>query len=174
MTVTRDQAQMLASLAVDCRPNRAPTWDPAGVLENIGKVRHLDLAEVALAVIRAAADREARTPGVIPATNGSHWQEQLKPPPFQPDSTWNHLRCSACGLHEADCRVRWSGDHDYRPLTAPLAAIDVTRTVDALREQVVAAKAARPEPPVVERVANPHVEELRHLANPTTAEEAQP
>jgi hypothetical protein len=44
MTVTRDQAQMLATLAIDCRPYRAPTWDHAGVMAAIAEIRNMSLA----------------------------------------------------------------------------------------------------------------------------------
>lgn len=123
---------MLATLAVACRPYRAPTWDHAGIVANIAKVADRSLAEVALAVIRAAADREAASPGVIPS-KGSHWDEQLKPPKWTPDSSNPMLRCSTCDLHERDCRSRWSGDHDYRP-RAQRPDVDVARTVQGLRQ----------------------------------------
>lgn len=76
MPVTKDQAQALASLAVAARPNGARRWDAAGVVANIAKVQDRDLANVVMAVMRAATDKDAATPGVIP-TAGPHWNERL-------------------------------------------------------------------------------------------------
>lgn len=134
MSVTREQAQILTALAIACRPYGAPTWDHAGVMDMIGRVKDRALPEVALAVIRAAADREAKTPGVIP-TAGTHWQEQLKPPKFIPDSEDHHLRCSVCGQRQFACETRpryADDDHEYSPAHAK-PATDVARTVAELR-----------------------------------------
>lgn len=93
MSVTKDQAQMLTALAIACRPHRAPTWDEAGVMAAIAEIRHLSLPEAILRTIRAAADHEVRSPGVIPR-NGSHAQEQLKPEKWEPRrGPW----CGICG-----------------------------------------------------------------------------
>ncbi len=160
MTVTRDQAQMLSALAIACRPYRAPTWDEPGVMAAIGQIKHMSLPEVALRVIRAAADREAVSPGVIPS-EGSHSREQLKPPKWEPDSIDAHLRCSTCDLRESECRARWSGDHDYEPRHVR-HEFDVPRAVAALREQVVDAKAAPiPAPASTPPPPNPAAEMAR-------------
>jgi hypothetical protein len=74
VTVTKDHAQMLATLAAACRPNGARRWDTAGIMAALAKVADRALPEVALATIRAASDRECETPGVIPSA-GSHWAE---------------------------------------------------------------------------------------------------
>lgn len=76
MTMTKDQAQMLASLACAVRPHGATRWDEAGVIANIAKVKERSLADVVMAVMRAAADRKVASPGVIP-TAGPHWNERL-------------------------------------------------------------------------------------------------
>lgn len=106
MTVTRDQAQMLASLAVDCRPYRAPTWDHAGVMAAIAEIRHMSLPEVILRVIRAAADRDAVTPGVIPK-NGPHANEVIKAPKWEPEILPPAERCGICShpIHADRCRL---------------------------------------------------------------------
>ena len=142
MTVTKDQAQMLATLAVACRPHRAATWDAAGVVAAIGKVKDRALVEVALAVLRAAADRDAKTPGVIP-TAGSHWQEQLKPEPWRPDQTPREERCGICAKPRERCQgQRVAGDdHNWEPDVKRQSSTDVAATVHALRELVVDAKA---------------------------------
>lgn len=132
MTVTKDQAQMLATLAVACRPYRAPTWDHAGVMDMISRVKDRSLPEVCLAVIRAAADREAITPGVIPS-NGTHWQEQLKPAKWQPDTS---PMCRTCGKTRPGCEGTprfQDDDHEFEP-TKTGSTTDVSRTVAALRE----------------------------------------
>jgi hypothetical protein len=109
MTVTKDQAQMLTTLAIACRPHRAPTWDPAGVMAELAKMRDWALHEVMLRVAVCAADREARTPAVMSAP-GTRIPE-TKPPPFQP-STWDPAAvCTTCSRQEAQCRsVRHADD----------------------------------------------------------------
>jgi hypothetical protein len=167
MTITRDQAQMLTALAVACRPYRAPTWDEPGVMAAIGQIRHMSLPEVCLRVIRAAADREAVSPGVIPK-DGSHAREQLKPPPFVPDSMDHHLRCSTCDLREGECRRRWAGDHEYEPRYAR-PEFDVPRAVAELRVLLVDGKAA---PSVAEKSAptpDPRADAARAALHDTTA-----
>jgi hypothetical protein len=131
MTVTKDQAQMLTTLAIACRPHRAPTWDPAGVMAAISAVRDRSLAEVILAVIRAASDRDAQTPGVIPS-NGTHWQEQLKPPPFQP-STWDPAAvCTTCSRQEAQCRSVRHGDDKHPFVSRAVNAQQTERPAEAV------------------------------------------
>lgn len=112
MPVNQQQAQMLAALAVACRPHRAPTWDEAGVVANIAKVRDRDLATVTLAVIRAASDKDARSPGVIP-TRGPHWSERLAEPKWEPTVIPRADRCSVCSLERSTCETRYSDDHDF-------------------------------------------------------------
>jgi hypothetical protein len=112
MPVSREQAQMLATLAVSCRPNGAPHWDAPGVMAAIGKVKDRTLADVVLAVIRAADDREAKTPGVISAPGSSHWKERgtrtRTAEPYDRGGT-----CHTCSLPHAKCRALWADDHDY-------------------------------------------------------------
>jgi hypothetical protein len=151
MTVTRDQAQILATLAVACRPYRAPTWDHTGVVAAIAGVKHLSLAEVVLAVIRAAADRDAQTPGVIPKLTGSHWQERLKPGLYEPRIWDPNATCTVCSLAEALCRAQprvADDDHTFVSRSANAAATArpseaVTRIVDDLREQTTHAAPTR-------------------------------
>lgn len=138
MPVTKDQAQMIASLAVACRPNRAPTWDHAGVVANVWKIRDRSLSEVVLAVIRAAADHETTSPGVIPA-NGSHWQEQLKPEKWQPETLDPAERCGVCGKARQRCESapRFADDdHVFAPDFRKPIETNVPLTVQAIREQL--------------------------------------
>jgi len=113
MPVTKDQANMLASLAVSCRPTGAPRWDEPGIVAAIGKVAHLHLADVAHAVLRAAEDRTAKTPGVIAAVGSVHWRDRnpdrpAERKPFDPQGT-----CATCSQSEARCREVWADDHEF-------------------------------------------------------------
>lgn len=109
MTVTKDQAESLTALALACRPHGARHWDGPGILAAIGKVKHLALADVAAAVIRAAADRTVETPGVIANPKSPCWRERIadpstKPtfrPPMKAEECRTHAgqwadSCSAC------------------------------------------------------------------------------
>lgn len=116
MPVTQQQAQMLASLAVACRPYGAPTWDEAGVLAQVAKVKDRALPEVIMAVTRAAADRAAITPGVISAVGSQHWAEKVAPPtaaarePYDPTKV-----CGVCGKREDRCHAVSAAvsDHEF-------------------------------------------------------------
>lgn len=102
MPMTKDQGQMLATLAIACRPVGAPRWDHAGVMAALAKVAHLSLADVMSAVARAASDRTATTPAVIAATNSLHWREKVaesvRPHPPKRDE-----QCKVCGYHLDRC-----------------------------------------------------------------------
>lgn len=111
MPVTKDQAHMLAALAVACRPYGAPTWDAPGVVAAIGKVAHLSLADVTLAVTRAAADATAKTPAVISATSSQHWAEKVTPP-SAPSNPRPGEACGTCG-HGESHRNHHMGALDY-------------------------------------------------------------
>jgi hypothetical protein len=69
----------------------------------IGKVKDVSLADVILAVVRAADDREARTPGVITAAGSIHSRD-----PYDRTGT-----CSTCNLSHERCRAIWRDDHEY-------------------------------------------------------------
>ena len=98
MPVTKDQAAMLASLAIACRPNGAPHWEAPGVVAAIAKVANLHLPDVALATIRAAMDPTANTPGVIASTSSVHWHEKTQA--ISPRETPARERCNDCGKPE--------------------------------------------------------------------------
>ena len=125
MPVTKDQAHVLATLAVACRPHGAPNWDAAGVVAAIAKVHHVGLADVAMAVIRAAADRDAKTPGVIAATTSIHWSERIteRAPRFPARAGIDECRTHP-GEHADGCRA-CAADAlagDPTPATRPLQA----------------------------------------------------
>ena len=121
MPVTKDQAAQLASLAAAIRPHGARRWDHTGIVAQIAKVQHLHLADVALAVIRAADDRDLETPGAIGNPAAPCWKERKtdRPQPvepFNPTST-----CGICGRTETHCRRNQHSGHTF------INAVDDTR-----------------------------------------------
>lgn len=154
MTVTRDQATILAELARACRPNGAARWDTAGIIAAIGQVKDKSLGEVILATIRAACDRDVDSPGVIP-TAGSHWAESASVRTTAPEILTREERCSICSLSEAECRRRWAKDrrepHEFLSVAAA-AQIRLNRPPEAVHRTVAALKdelapTAPPPPP---------------------------
>lgn len=146
MPVTDQQARALAFLAAAVRPYRAPTWDEAGIVANIAKVRDRDLALVAMAVIRAAADPALKSPGVIP-TNGPHWTEKLTEPKWQPEVLTPAERCSVCSQREDRCRALAAKDPDPHEFLPAVHAARRTLTpgqaksvTDELRDVVASAR----------------------------------
>jgi hypothetical protein len=123
MTLTRDHAQMLATLASACRPNGARRWDHAGTMAALAKVADRSLPEVILATIRAAADRDCETPGVIAAA-GSHWAESAAVRVHMPEDP-TAVRCTVCGKtqHGPEALAKDGiGPHEFshpRPKPAP-------------------------------------------------------
>jgi hypothetical protein len=160
MTVTREQAQMLTTLAIACRPYGAPTWDAAGVMASIAHIKDWSLSEVALRVIVAAADREAKTPGVI----ATQQVPELKPALFKPNAGELRDFCGVCGKKQPDCgRARFADDdHVFTPDTRVRADIDTERAAQALKELVATAEPPAPvERPTPE--PNPHATAARTL-----------
>ena len=152
MTVTKDQAQMLATLAAACRPNGARRWDSAGTLAAIAKVKDRSLAEVVMAVIRAAADRDVDSPGVIP-TPGSHWQETAAvaptPPPERVDPG---ERCTVHSMHIDECRRLWGADdHATAADHARAKPIDTRRAVEAIKAELPRGRPRIAKPDKLER-----------------------
>lgn len=158
MPVSQDQARVLAQLAVDCRPSGARRWDAQGVYAAIGKVKDRHLADVVLAVIRAADDRNAETPGVINAPGSLHWRERGERSDERPAPSERHdpsTLCGTCSLPQVDCERRWADDHPFEPLhklkaRVVAAGIDAERTVTALKDI-----GALPPEPKPERVFEP-------------------
>lgn len=138
MTVTDQQIRAITFLAKASRPNGARRWDEAGIAAAVEQVRDRSLPEVILATIRAAADRDVDTPGVIP-TNGSHWAESAAVRPYTPDTHPTADRCSTCFEPEDRCRRLWRDDHDYRSVAQ--AAAESTRAPETAKRIVDAVKA---------------------------------
>lgn len=114
MTINEQQQRAVVYLAASCRPSGARRWNEAGIAAAVAKVAHRSLPDVILAVVRAAADRNAETPGVIPSA-GPHWEEGSYQPVHEPVIVPSHLRCRVCDHPEAECRRLWTDDHDYDP-----------------------------------------------------------
>jgi len=111
MSIDDQQIRALAFLAKSCRPTGARRWDEAGIVAAIAQVRSRSLPEVAMAVIRAASDRDCQTPGVIPS-NGSHWAESVSVRPAVVESAPVGTRCTVCGNPKPPSV---GADHYYSP-----------------------------------------------------------
>lgn len=134
MPVTRDQAHMLAALAIACRPTGAPKWDAPGVVAAIGKVANLLLADVAHATLRAAEDATALTPGVIAATASVHWRER-SPHRTTPGPPTREQACLTCGAWLESCKC---GATTQRPVGLnPRASEHAEAAREALRRSRV-------------------------------------
>ncbi len=102
MPVTRNEAQMLATIAVACRPFGATHWDAPGVVAVLRKFADRALADVTMALMRAASDPLAKTPGVLTATGSSYWGERLTPQ-IAPRAPKPSEACMVCGKHREVC-----------------------------------------------------------------------
>lgn len=122
MPVTADQARQLASLAAAMRPHGAKHWDVEGIVANLRKVSHLQLADVAMATIRAASNRAADNPGVIPVLTGEHWHEKVAER-TTPAAPRRDESCLTCGRHLDACIC---GERRQKPVGAapPSTAVD--------------------------------------------------
>jgi len=112
MPVTKDQAHMLAALAVACRPTGAPRWDEPGVVVAIGRVSNLHLPDVAKAVIRCAEDPSAKTPAPISNTAASCWRERTQQ--TAPRNVPAASICNICGQAK-DAPIH-ADDHPFERL----------------------------------------------------------
>lgn len=137
---------MLATLAASCRPHGATRWDEAGIVAALAKVRHLSLTDVILATIRAADDRELKTPGAIANPASSCWKERGTDRPASrrewPDDAH---RCRTCSMPPVDCRRIWADDHPFEPADQEPAA-DVPRIIEALRGAKADTPPTQPKP----------------------------
>jgi len=134
MTITKDQAQMIAALAADSRPNGATRWDHAGIMTALERIRHWSLPEAIAETITAAADKDAETPGVI-GRQGRSWASVRA---VTVDSAPVGTRCTVCGaiekFHHTYGHV--ARDHEFsRPHEAPEPA-EVAARVAALKAEL--------------------------------------
>lgn len=162
MPATDQQLRAIAFLAIASRPHGARVWDEAGTFANLAKVRDRSLGSITIAAIQAAEDRNADTPGVIPAP-GPHWRTPAAAPTTASDKTDPSAHCATCGHTETACRMRWATDHEYLPVAqARGQKSDPDRAqqiVNALKAEVQPT-AATPDPePTTE--PDPNVQALR-------------
>jgi hypothetical protein len=149
MTVTKDQAQMIATLACASRPTGARQWKHDEVMAEIAKISGRSLPAVICAVTRAAMDRGAQRPAVI-SSAGSHWGDTMLATDWVPNAVPRESRCSICSLSEPACRIRWAADHDFK--SAAIAAKEASEVdpeairaaVTAIREGIEPTKEPRP------------------------------
>lgn len=113
MAIDEQQIRAIAFLAARCRPTGAKPWDEPGIAANLRKVAHIDAAEVILATIRAAANRAAESPGVIPNLAGEHWREKVVE--RTQTAPKRHEQCLTCGKHLDACVC---GEQRTRPVSS--------------------------------------------------------
>ncbi len=91
-----------------------PEWGVAGIYDALGKAREMgEPGDLAIAAIAAALNPENRTPAVI-AMQGPHWAHVALRHKSSANAVPPKSRtCSVCYLDEAQCRARWSWDHEF-------------------------------------------------------------
>ena len=165
MTVTDQEIRALTFLAKACRPTGAARWDEAGTVAAIAKVRDRQLATVAMAVIRAAADRDVESPGVIP-TNGSHWAESAAVASYIPNVIPPAERCGICNKARAKCvSDPRHADDDHVFDDGRRNEFDVPRVVADLKAQVVPVAPPTAPKTLDEVCADPKVQAVRDALN---------
>ena len=109
MTLTVTQGKALVQLIAALRRD----WQPAGIEAAIRKALDdgANGAEVCVAAVRAACDKDARTPGVIPSP-GPHWQALRSgsrqtpiPCPYHDDQPAS--RCTRCRDDRTPAPPNW-------------------------------------------------------------------
>ncbi len=113
MPLTDQDIRALTFLAARCRPRGAPRWDDHGIAAAIAKVRHLHLSDVALSVIRAADDADAKTPGVIANTSAPNWRERASTRPVPREPYDRQTFCGTCSQPEDRCRAHPDPEHEF-------------------------------------------------------------
>lgn len=152
MTVTKEDAQMLATLAAHGRAQSGlGRWETAGIVAALRGIRQWSLLEAMAEVAAAAADPEAETPGVIGKQRRRGDPLAPTPPPERVD---RKDRCTVCSLSEPACRIRWAADHPFSPPEPP-PGLDTHRIVEHIRGEVAAKRGEPvPEPPGLAGVEN--------------------
>lgn len=116
MPLTDQDIRALTFLASRCRPPGAPPWDEAGIAAAIAKVRHLHLADVALATIRAADDPTAKTPGVIANPTSPNWRERGTDRPHQHEPFERDAICGWCSRDRHICEADPIAGHAFESI----------------------------------------------------------
>lgn len=136
MPVTEQQARAITFLAVAARPHGATRWDEAGVFANVMKCADRELSTVTIAVMQAAQDRNAASPGVIP-TAGPHWRPPVPGQTPTPLNTYDPATCCDICTRRFDRHgVVPASDHEFVSAHDHLRRrerIDTTATVQALK-----------------------------------------
>jgi hypothetical protein len=175
MPVNQQQMRAIAFLAAAARPNGAKAWDEDGIVANIAKVADRSLGAVVIAVMQAAKDRNAQTPGVI-ASAGPHWRNPETAPTAAKVAYDANGFCSTCGQTAATCRVRFSDDHPFvsvaegRSKKRPAAAI--RQIVESVKAEVAHTPVEAPRKTLDEHARNPKVQVLRDALHPELEESA--
>ena len=138
MPVTDQDARALAYLAARMRPHGARRWDEAGIVAAIGKVKHLSLADVALAVTRAADDRTLETPAPIGNVRSTCWRERSTDRPAEHKPFVREHTCGVCGYAKSECEARWSEDHEFEQMGSipPLEEAEAVEVVTELKNHI--------------------------------------
>jgi hypothetical protein len=171
MTVTPAQAQILATLARDCRPMGARRWDTGGVMAWLERRRDRALAEVTIELITAAANRDCETPGGIERFGSG----PVKVAPAKVDPA---NRCGICSKARDRCqRERVADDDHVFEAPGPKPTTDVPRVVAALKSEL-APIAPRVEPSGLDALAERRPELIEAAAriaaqNPGLANEME-
>lgn len=178
MPVTKDQAEMIATLAVAARPHGARRWDAPGVMAAMSRVRHLDLAEVMMAVARAARDSELNTPAPIGNPAALCWIERPVER-FEPDKTTAEDRCGICGRSRGRCESaprHADDDHSFESdFKTKRDGEVVSQIVTAVKAEVAptAEPTDRPKPDATEQ-RDPRVQAARDAVTTNPTPHAQP
>lgn len=146
MSIDEQELRAIAFLVARCRPTGAKHWDEAGIVANLRKVGHVSLPEVIMAATRAAANREADSPGVIPVTTGEHWREKVSErtrmtPPRKEDACRKHGgwqdNCPGCRADEL------AGDPSPEPKREKATVNEETRNAALAAAREAIAEASR-------------------------------
>lgn len=158
MTVTEQQARALTFLAMACRPTGAPRWDEAGVFANIMKVADRGIGTVTIAVVQAAEDRTAATPGVIPKP-GKHWRTPEAAPVEERHPKYDpRLVCHICNLSRNRCLELNRDDHEFISVEANRAGRGVA-VPDSVRDAITETRTRpRRDPDAFQTLAAPAAE----------------
>jgi hypothetical protein len=127
--LTRPQAQRLTELVALLRDD----WDLPGIRAAVARIPgDVSAVDAAIATVRATANRDARTPALIPEP-GAHWQTTSAGKRHAPVMCADHPRHKAAGCQP--CRA------ESVPVPPDVLA-QVRTTVTAARQRAEAAKEA--------------------------------
>lgn len=151
MMINEQEMRAIAFVAARCRPTGAKPWDEAGIVANLRRVASLNLAEVTIAAIRAAANRQADSPGVIPVTTGEHWREKVaERGPYRPPKRDEICRRPGHVAYPAancpGCATEGREQEPEPSETAPVAIDPSLRGVEAARAALAATRSTNPDP----------------------------